>query len=114
MDFGTFALVAGALLGTGGLAALLQAGAVSRRTAAEAHKVDADAEVTLGGGWKVLVAELRGELNEMRERLSAVEQREAECKARLAKLEAAGGTPEHVERTVARLVKEEIARREHR
>lgn len=105
----------GALLGAGGLAALVQARATNRRTIAEAHKVDADAEVTLAGGWKVLVETQRAEINELRERVVLVEQREADCKARLGKLERAigAGSPGEVEALVAELVKKEIARRDH-
>lgn len=113
MDAALIVAAAGALIGVGGITALLQAGAVNRRTLAQAREIDADAEVTLGGGWKRLVAEQRFELNEMRERISQLEEREADCKARLARLETQGTVGKEAEAHLSRLVREELERREH-
>lgn len=127
MDIGGIALAIGALLGAGGVTALVQARAVNRRTLAQAHQVDADAEVTLGGGWQTLVREVRAETaaarsetatvraeaNVLRERLARVEEREQECQSRLALLEAgqAGVSGRAIERVVQRLVTKEIDER---
>lgn len=101
----------GVLLGAGGFAALAQARSVNRRTNAEARGVDATAEVTLGEGWRELVTQQRIEINELRERLALLEERDARCQARLALLES-GETPAALERRVADLVNVEINRRE--
>lgn len=82
MDLGAVAVLIGAVLGASGLGAILQARALNRRTTAQANSIDADAQVTLGGGWQVLVGEQRVELNEMRERIAVVEQRAVACELR--------------------------------
>lgn len=112
-DAGLIVGIVGALCGAGGLSAWLQAKAINRRTLAQAHSIDADAEVTLGDGWLRLVEQQRVELNEMRERLVLVEEREAECKARLARLETLGAVGKEAETHLSRLVREELDRREH-
>lgn len=102
MDPATIIAVVGSLLGAGGLAAIL-------KTRAENKKTEADAEVTLTGGWKVLWETSRSEVNELRERLAIVEKKEQECNARLAKLET-GSSPE-IEKRVQELIKTEIEKR---
>lgn len=103
-------LVIGAVLGAGGIGALLRARSDNRRTNAEAARTSVEADVTLGGGWKVLWDSARVEINEVRERLAIVEDREAECRARLASLE---HTTSHgtVEQIVVQLLDQEIAKR---
>jgi hypothetical protein len=102
----------GALFG-GGIVGIVQARAQNRRTTAEA-------EVTLGGGWQILVSELRAEMNEMRERVAVAEKRasdsetrEAECQDRLAKVEQKQEhvSEEHVERVVVGVIEAELAKR---
>lgn len=113
----------GAALG-GGIVGIVQARAQNRRTTAEAVKVGAEAEVTLGGGWQVLwqsarddaaaaraeSAQGRIETNELRERLAIVEQREQECRDTLARIEH-HISPENVEKNVVSLIDREIAKR---
>jgi hypothetical protein len=103
----------GALLGAGGLGALL-------KSRAESVKIHADAEVTLGGGWQILVGELRVEVNELRERVAveerradASEVREALCQDRLADIERRTEhvSEEHVERVVASVIDTELQKR---
>lgn len=114
----------GALFG-GGVVGIVQARAQNRRTTAEAVKVGAEAEVTLGGGWQVLwqsarddavaaraeAAQGRTEMNELRERLAIVEKREEECRDTLARIEH-HIRPENVEKNVVSLIDREIAKRE--
>lgn len=110
MDAPLIVLLVGALLGTGGLTAFIQARAVNRRTDAETRKTDVDADVALGDGWQVLWASARSDLNEMRERLALIEGREAECRDRLAALER-DAHPAAVEQLVMSLIDQEIAKR---
>ena len=95
--------IVGSLFGAGGIAAIL-------KTRSDNKKTEADAEVTLTGGWKVLFETSRAEVNELRERLAIVEKSDQDCKRRLAKLE------QHevinVERRVSALIEAEIAKRE--
>lgn len=108
-----FVAIVGALLGAGGVTALLQSRSVNRRTLAEADKSEADAQVTLGTGWQLLVSEQRKELNELRERLAIVERSEEACQQRLAQLEA-HASPEKIEAKVSSLLDAKIAAREER
>lgn len=101
----------GAIIGAGGIGALLQSRSLNRRTNAEATKMGVDAEVTLGSGWQELWQSARSEINEVRERLAVVENREAECRARLAQLES-HSSPASIERVVASMLATEIAKRE--
>ncbi len=112
MDLSGAAIIVGALLGAGGLTALLQARATNARTRAQAHQSDADADVTLGGGWHLMWESLRADNNELRERMAVVETREAECQSRLAQLESGHSSPAAVERMVVAMIDEEIRRRE--
>jgi hypothetical protein len=109
-----------ALVGAGGVGALLGVRATNRRTNAEAVKTNVEAEVTLGGGWQALWQSARAdaemyrkEVNELRERLVLVEQHDSECQERLAKLEA-HAAPEAIERKVVSLLDSAIERREER
>lgn len=96
----------GALLGAGGITALLKARSENR-------KVDAQAEVTLGGGWHELWKSARSELNELRERLAIVEEKERVCQARLLEIEThARQSIAEVERKVLTLLDKRIATQE--
>lgn len=57
------------VLGGGGLGALVTGWFDRRRVAAESRQTDAEAEVTLSGGYGELVAELRAERKELREQI---------------------------------------------
>lgn len=100
-DYGGLALVIGALLGTGGLAAIFHARAQNRST-------DAQTDVTLGQGWQTLVTEQRREINELRERVRLVEHQEEQCQERLALLEAGRHTKQAEER-LANLIDQQLA-----
>lgn len=116
-----------ALIGAGGIGALLGVRATNRKVNAEALKTTAEAEVTLGGGWQQLYQaarddavasraeshQTRVEINELRERLAVVERHDAECSERLAKLES-HAAPEALERKVVTLLDDAIERREQR
>lgn len=112
-------MVLSALLGAGGIGALLHARSINKRTNAEANKVNVEAEVTLGGGWLALYTAQQEELNAMRERLVLVEQRamkaeerEQHCLRRLEELEShARVSLATVERKVMQLLDEELAKR---
>lgn len=93
--------VVGALLGAGGLAALVQARSLNRKHVAEA-------DVTLGGGWQTLYLTMREDLSKVRERLAVVEANEEACQRRLAQLEI---DPKKVERTVQALIRKELEKR---
>ncbi len=107
MDPAVLIAIVGGLFGAGGIAAIL-------KTRADNKKTEADAEITLTGGWQVLYEttrkELREEINTLRERLAIVEKNEKECQLRLAKLERVSGLD--VEKTVQNLLEKEIQRRE--
>jgi hypothetical protein len=125
VDVGWIVALVGALLGAGGLTALLQARATNKRTIAEASKTSAEGEVTLGGGWQTLwqaarddaVAArteskaARAETNELRERVAVIEAQEADCRERLLKLESAAH-PAAVESKVVSLIDREITKRQ--
>lgn len=108
-----------AVLGAGGAGALIQTRAMNRRTNAEAHKVDAETEVTLGAGWAALYAAQQGEIAGMRERVAlvehraqAAEDREAECLRRLDEIEDhARSSLVEVEAKVLALLDQEITKR---
>lgn len=112
MDPSLAIAVAGVLLGAGGVTALIQARAVNQRTVAQAHRADADAQVTLGSGWQRLVETQRTELNEIRERIAVIERQEEECRTELALLKAGASSPAAVERLVVSLIDQEIEKRE--
>lgn len=80
MDPSVIIAIVGGLFGAGGIAAIL-------KTRSDNKKTDAETELTLTGGWKILYETSRAEINELRERLAIVERNEQDCKARLAKLE---------------------------
>lgn len=94
--------IIGGLFGAGGIAAIL-------KTRSDNKKTEAEAELTLGGGWQVLWQTARTESNELRERLAIVEKSDIDCKSRLASLEAQGSID--VEKTVATLIEEAIVKR---
>lgn len=96
-------LVIGAVLGAGGIGALLRARSENRQN-------NADADVTLGAGWQVLWESARKDTAELRERLAVVEHREEECRVRLAQLES-HSSPASIERVVATMLNAEISRR---
>lgn len=102
MIAGIVVAAVGALLGAGGLTALLQARSLSRKNSAEA-------EVSLGGGWQALYLTMREDLSKVRERLAVVEAAEATCQERLARLER--GRPAQTERIVKRLIDTELEAR---
>ncbi len=107
MDPAVIIAIVGGLFGAGGIAAIL-------KTRADNKKTEADAEITLTGGWKVLYetqrAESRMEINELRERLAIVEKTEHECQLRLAKLERVSGLD--VEKTVQNLIEKHVEKLE--
>lgn len=80
------AAVIAAVLGAGGLGAFLQTKNINRRTSAEALKLSAEADVTLGGGWQTLYSAQRQDTNELRERVAVLEHDEAKCQKELEKL----------------------------
>lgn len=102
MDAAAVVGFVGALLGAGGLAALLQAKALNKKTTAEA-------DVTLGSGWKLLWESVKADNNELRERVAVVEAAEEQCRERLNKIE--GVDTPHMERAVAALIQKEIVKR---
>jgi hypothetical protein len=107
MDSATIIAIIGALFGAGGIATIL-------KTKSDNKKTEADAEITLTGGWKLLYetsrVESRQEINELRERLAIVEKDHGECKARLAKLETSGGVD--IEKKLSSLIQDAIRKRE--
>lgn len=96
-------VIIGALFGAGGIAAIL-------KTRSDNRKTEAEADVTLGGGWQVLWNTARVEINELRERLAVVEGNEAICRARLASLEAKSGG-DNIEKALQALIDAEIVKR---
>lgn len=96
---------------SGGLVAILSVRAQNRRTFAEAVKTNAEAEVTLGGGWRILWETAHKDLSEVRERLALVEANEARCQERLAVLERDMGA-DALGKKAAALVDAAIATRE--
>lgn len=98
-----------ALIGGGGIGAILKTKADNRKTVAEADKVEAEAQVTLGGGWQVMWEAQRKELNELRERVAIVERQEAECREKLARQEGKDASPEAVERLVVAMIDKRLA-----
>lgn len=102
MDPAIIIAIVGGLFGAGGIAAIY-------KTKADNKKTEADAEITLTGGWKILYDTSREEVNELRERVAVVESREKECNARLSRLESAGGAD--IEKTVVGLIGREIEKR---
>lgn len=96
---------------SGGLVGIVQTRAQNRRTIAEAVKANAEAEVTLGGGWRILWETAHKDLSEMRERLAVVEANESRCQERLAALERETGG-DVVGTKAAALVDAAIATRE--
>jgi len=103
MDPAVIIAIVGGLFGAGGIAAIL-------KTRADNKKTEAEAEITLTGGWQVLYQESRKEVNELRERVALVEKKEEECQLRLGKLERITGLDG--EKTVAALIETEIRKRE--
>lgn len=102
-----------AILGAGGLGALLQTKYINKRTSAQAAKLQAEAEVGLGQGWRLLLAEQRKETNELRERVALLERSEEQCKQELAELkETARQSLVTVEKRVMDLLNVEINKRE--
>lgn len=101
-------VIIGALFGTGGIVAMYKARSDIKKINADSKKIEAEADVTLGGGWKILWETSRLEVNELRERLVIVEKSEENCKARLAKLENLANPD--FEKKVAKLIEEEIKR----
>lgn len=92
----------GAVLGAGGLAALVQARSLNKKTSAEA-------DVTLGGGWQSLYITMREDLSKVRERLAVVEHNEEVCQKKLAALEHLD--PVKTERLVKQLIDRELEAR---
>lgn len=119
MDLAPLAAVIVAVLGAGGLGALLQARSLGRRTTAEAAKADAEAQVTLGDGWATLYAAQQSQITNLAERVKVVEHRaqtaedrEAECLRRLDEFEGrARSSLAAVETKVLALLDKEIAAR---
>lgn len=103
MDPADVVAIFGFLFGAGGIAAIL-------KTRADNKKTEADAELTLTGGWRVLYETSRAEVNELRERVALVEENEKKCQTRLAKLERVSGLD--VEKTVQTLIEKEIQKLE--
>lgn len=103
MDPAQIVTIIGFLFGAGGIAAIL-------KTRAENKKTEAEAELTLTGGWQILYETSRKEVNELRERIVLIEKREEECQTRLAKLERVSGLD--VEKTVQTLIEREVKKRE--
>jgi hypothetical protein len=101
-----------ALLAGGGLVGLLNYRASRRRTEADAKAVEATAEVTLGGGWQQMWESSRKEVNELRERVAILEDKEHRCLERLAMLEDKHASRTDVEKIVASLLDKEIVKRE--
>lgn len=106
MDPAVIIAIVGGLFGAGGIAAIL-------KTRADNKKTEADAEITLTGGWQVLYEttrkEMRDEINALRERLAVVEKNEQECQRRLSRLETTGGAD--VEEKLLTLIEQEINKR---
>lgn len=102
MDPSVIIAIVGGLFGAGGIAAIL-------KTRSDNKKTEAEAEITLTGGWKVLYDTSRTEINELRERLAIVEKNEHECKARLARLE--GLDTVTAEQKVLTMIQNEIEKR---
>jgi hypothetical protein len=103
MDPAVIIAIVGGLFGAGGIAAIL-------KTRSDNKKTEAEAEITLTGGWQILYETTRKEVNELRERLAIVEANERECKARLARLEMVEDGFD-VEKKVAYLIQAEIEKR---
>lgn len=103
MDPAVIIAIVGGLFGAGGIAAIL-------KTRADNKVTEANAEMTLTGGWQLLYQESRKEVNELRERIVLLEKREEECQMRLTKLERVSGLD--VEKTVSALIEREIRKRE--
>lgn len=103
MDPAVIIAIVGGLFGAGGIAAIL-------KTRSDNKKTDAETELTLTGGWKVLYETSRAEINELRERLALVEKSDQDCKARLAKLENPGNSVD-VEKKLITLINNEIEKR---
>lgn len=103
MDPAIVIAIVGGLFGAGGIAAIW-------KTKAENKKTEADAEITLTGGWQVLYETSRKEVNELRERVVVLEKREEECQRRLTKLERVSGFD--VEKTVQVLIEKQIKKLE--
>lgn len=103
MDPSVIIAIVGGLFGAGGIAAIL-------KTRSDNKKTDAETELTLTGGWKVLYETSRAEINELRERLAIVERNEQDCKARLAKLEHPTISGDAEKRLVS-LINQEIEKR---
>ncbi len=99
----TIVLIIGAILGTGGVVGLLRARSQNRLN-------NAQADVTLGEGWNVLVTEYRREINELRERLAVVEKQEAQCRDRLSALES-GSHAAAVEKQLRTAIDKELEKR---
>lgn len=110
---GVIVAIVGALLGAGGITALFQIRALNRKLDAQATQLEAEASVSLGGGWAQMWATQHQDNNELRERLVVVEQAEAECRIRLAELERGQRkTVVEIEARVMKLLDEEIVKRE--
>lgn len=103
MDPAVIIAIVGGLFGAGGIAAIL-------KTRADNKQTEANAEMTLTGGWQVLYQQSRQENNELRERIALLEKSDQDCKTRLARLEAGGGID--IEKKVVTLIQAEIEKRE--
>ncbi len=119
MDATIWVAIIGGLFGAGGVVAFLKVSADKRKILSDAKVGEATAEVTLGGGWQALWTATRAEndqqrkeINELRERVALVEKREHDCQARLAALEGNKTSHQDVEQVVARLLDQEIIKRE--
>jgi hypothetical protein len=100
MDASVIIAIVGGLFGAGGIASIL-------KTRSDNKKTEADAELTLTGGWQILYETSRAEVNELRERVAIVEKQEHECQLRLAKLERVSGLD--VEKTVQSMIEKRIS-----
>jgi len=104
MDPSIIMAIVGGIFGAGGVAAIL-------KTRSDNMKTEAETEITLTGGWKLLYESTRAEVNELRERLAIVEKNEQECKARLARLESSDIDEIEVEKKLSYMIQEAIKKR---